>query len=53
MGKITKKQPMKYWGCEGGHMYRDFPHRDEKVATIHNVQQDDMVEDMGIKVLRM
>jgi hypothetical protein len=34
-------------------MYRDFPHRDEKVRTAHNVQQDDIMEDMGINVPRI
>jgi hypothetical protein len=38
-GKIPRKQPMKCWGCEGDHMYRDFPHRGEKVRIVHNVQQ--------------
>jgi hypothetical protein len=31
-------------------MYRDFPHRSEKVRTVHNVQQDETVEDMGRNV---
>jgi hypothetical protein len=34
-------------------MYRDFPHRGEKVRIVHNVQQDDIVEDMGINVPRI
>jgi hypothetical protein len=39
MGKRPRKQPIKCWGCEGDHMYRDFPHRGEKVRIVHNVQQ--------------
>jgi hypothetical protein len=53
MGKIPRKQPIKCWGCEGEHMYRDFPHRGEKVRIIHNVQQDDTMEDMGINMSRI
>jgi hypothetical protein len=34
-------------------MYRDFPHRGEKVRIVHNVQQDDTVEDMGRNVPRI
>jgi hypothetical protein len=50
MGKRPRKHPMNCLGCEGDHMYRYFPHIGEKVRTIHNVQQDDTVEDMGIFV---
>jgi hypothetical protein len=52
MGKRPRKQPMKCWGCKGDHMYKDCPHRAKKVRTVHNVQQDDIVEDMGRNVLR-
>jgi hypothetical protein len=34
-------------------MYRDFPHRGEKVRIVHNVQQVDTVEDMGRNVPRI
>jgi hypothetical protein len=34
-------------------MYRDCPHRGEKVRIVHNVQQDDTVEDMGRNVPRI
>jgi hypothetical protein len=37
MGQIPRKLPIQCWGCGGDHMYRDFPHRDEKVRTVHNV----------------
>jgi hypothetical protein len=53
MGKRPRQQPMKCWGCEGDHMYRYFPHRGEKVRIVHNVQQDDTVEDMGRNVPRI
>jgi hypothetical protein len=53
VGQRPRKQPMKCWGCEGDHMYKDFPHRREKVRTVHNVQQDDIVEEMSINVPRI
>jgi hypothetical protein len=34
-------------------MYIYFPHKGEKVRSIHNVQQDDTVEDMGRNVPRI
>jgi hypothetical protein len=34
-------------------MFRDFPHRGEKVRNFHNVHQDEIVEDMGINVPRI
>ena len=34
-------------------MFRDCLHRGEKVRTIHNVQQVEIVEDMGINVPRI
>jgi len=29
-GKIQRQQPMKCWGCNGDHMYRESPHRAKK-----------------------
>ena len=34
-------------------MFKDCPHTGEKVRTVHNVQQDEIVEDMGRKVPRI
>jgi hypothetical protein len=34
-------------------MFRDCPHRGEKVRIFHNVQQDEIVEDMGRNVPRI
>jgi hypothetical protein len=28
-------------------MYRDCPHRSDKVRVVHNVQQEETMEDMG------
>jgi hypothetical protein len=41
------------WGCKGDHIFRDCPHRSEKVRIVHNVQQAEIVEDMGINVSRI
>jgi hypothetical protein len=51
--KRTRQPPIQCWGCEGDHMYRDCPHRGEKVSIIHNVQQDDTVEGVGRDVPRI
>jgi hypothetical protein len=47
IGKRPRKTPIQYWGCKGDHMYRDCPHKSDKVRVLHNVQQKEIVEDMG------
>jgi hypothetical protein len=34
-------------------MFRYFPHRGEKVRIVHNVQQDEAMEDMGRRIPRI
>jgi hypothetical protein len=41
---------MQCWGCKGDHKYRDFPHKVDKVRFFHNVEQAEIVEDMGKSV---
>jgi hypothetical protein len=52
-GKRPRKTPMECWGCKGDHKYRYCPHRSEKVRVIHNVQQVEIMEDMGRRVPRI
>jgi hypothetical protein len=52
-GKRPRKTHMQFWGCNGDHNYRDFPHRKDKVRDVHNVQQAKIVEDMGRRVPRI
>jgi hypothetical protein len=52
-GQRPRKPHIQCWGCKGDHMYRDCPNRGEKGRTIHNVQQDETVEDMGRNVPRI
>jgi hypothetical protein len=52
-GQRPRKPPIQCWGCKGDHMFIDCPPRGEKVRTVHNVQQDEIVDDMGIKVTRI
>jgi hypothetical protein len=52
-GKRPRKPPIQCWGCKGDHKYRDCPHRSEKVRDIHNVQQVEIVEDMGRNLPRI
>jgi hypothetical protein len=51
--KRPRKNLIKCWGCEGDNMYRYFPHREERVKTSHNVQQDNIIEDMGKSMARI
>jgi hypothetical protein len=44
---------MECWGCKGNHRYRDYPHKKDKERTVHNVQQDETVEDMGSRMPRI
>jgi hypothetical protein len=52
-GQRPRKPPIKCWGYKGDHMFRYCPHRGEKVRIVHNVQQDETMEDMGINVPRI
>jgi hypothetical protein len=52
-GKRPRKTLMQCWGCNGDHKFIDFPDRKDKVRTIHNVQQAEIVEDMGRRVPRI
>ena len=52
-GQRPRKPPIQCWGCKGDHMFRDCPHRGEKVRTVHNVQQSKTMEDMGKNVSRI
>ena len=36
-GQRPRQPPIHCWGCKGDHMFRDCPHRGEKVRTVHNV----------------
>jgi hypothetical protein len=53
LGKRPRHPPIQCWGCGENHMYRDFPHRGEKVNSIHNVQKVDTVEYMGRNIPRI
>jgi hypothetical protein len=52
-GQRPRKPPIQCWGCRGDHMFRYCLHRGEKVRTVHNVQQDETMEDMGRNVPRI
>jgi hypothetical protein len=44
---------MQCWGCKGDHRFRYCPHRGEKGRVVHNVQQAEIVENMGRYVPRI
>jgi hypothetical protein len=31
------RPPIQCWGCKEDHLYKDFPHRKERVKTMHNI----------------
>ena len=54
VGKQRPRQtPIHFWGCQGNHKYKDFPHKNGKVRVVHNVQQAETVEDMGSRIPRI
>jgi hypothetical protein len=52
-GQRPRKPPIQCWVCKGDHMFRDFPHRGEKVRIVQNVQQVEIVEDIDRNVPRI
>jgi hypothetical protein len=34
-------------------MYKDFPHGEDKMSTLHNIQEDTTIEDMGKNIPRI
>jgi hypothetical protein len=53
LGKRPRKYPIKCWGCEGDHMYKDCPHKGDKMRTMKNIQEYDTVDDMGRSMPRI
>jgi hypothetical protein len=51
--QMPRLTPMECWGCKGNHRYRYFPHRNDKVRAVDNVQQVETVEDMGSRMPRI
>jgi hypothetical protein len=39
--------PIQCWGCKEDHLYKDFPHRKNRVNTVHKIQESTTIEDMG------
>jgi hypothetical protein len=46
-GQRPRKTPIQCWGCQGDHKYRDYPYKNNKMISIHNVHQAKTLEDMG------
>jgi hypothetical protein len=47
LNHINKDNQHNYWGCEGDHLYKDCAHKGERMMTIHNIQEDDTMDNMG------
>jgi hypothetical protein len=41
------RPPIQCWVCKEDHLYKDCPHRNDIVNTVHNIQEATTVEDMG------
>jgi hypothetical protein len=39
--------PIQCWGCKEDHLYKDCPHRKDRVKTMQNIQEATTVKDMG------
>ena len=48
-----RQTPIQCWGCKENHKYKDCPHKNGKVRVVHNVQQAEIVEDMGSRIPRI
>jgi hypothetical protein len=48
-----RQTPIQCWGCKENHKYRDCPHKNGKERAVHNVQQDETMEDMGSIIPRI
>jgi hypothetical protein len=53
LGKRPRQQPIKCWGCEGDHMYKYFPHRGDKMKTMHSIKKEETIEDVGRSMPRI
>jgi hypothetical protein len=41
------RPPIQCWGCKEDHLYKDFPHRKDRVKIVHKIQEAKTVKDMG------
>jgi hypothetical protein len=48
-----RQMPIQCWGCKEKHKYRDCLHKNGKARVVHNVQQVEIVEDMGSRIPRI
>jgi hypothetical protein len=54
VGEQSSRNPrIQCWGCKGYQKYKYFPHINDKVRAVHNVHQEEIVEDMGNRIPRI
>jgi hypothetical protein len=46
LGKMGRP-PIQCWICKEDYLYKDFPHKKDKVKVVKNIHEDTIVEDMG------
>jgi hypothetical protein len=52
LGKRAR-QPIKRWGCEGDHLYRDCPQKEVRMRNVHHIQEATTVEEVGRNIPRI
>jgi hypothetical protein len=52
-GKRSRQQLVQCWECGENHLYRDCPHKGERMRIVHNIHEAETVEDMGMSISRI
>jgi hypothetical protein len=45
--------PIKCWGCEGDHMYKDCPHKGDRMRTMHTIKEASTMDGVGRSMPRV
>jgi hypothetical protein len=46
-GKKIRQHHIQCWGCEGNHLYRDYPQKGERMRIFNNIHEVETMEYMG------
>jgi hypothetical protein len=53
LGKRPMKQPIKCWGCEGDHIYKDFRHQGDNMNIFQSIKKEETTKDVGKSIPRI
>jgi hypothetical protein len=53
MGKRPRQHPIRCWGCEGDQLYKNCPHKGDRMRIMHNNEEDDTVDDVSRSMPRI